>query len=91
MRKMIKRSIGMRIMLSLFAMTVSLVFLGAGANQVTEECSDRKISRKAEVERWKVILSKMSDEIPATHRAEWLKITSKSPELLLKVTASYRR
>jgi len=78
-------------MLSLFALTVSLVFLGAGARQVTEECSNRKISRKAEVERWKVILSEMSKEVPAVHRAEWRRMISEKPESLLKLTALYRR
>jgi hypothetical protein len=91
MGKLLKRSIGMRIILSLFALAVSLVFLGAGANQVKEECSDRKLSRKAESERWQSILLKMSEEVPESHRIEWLRIASKRPELLLKLTGFYQK
>ncbi len=90
MEKILKKRIGMRIMLSLIALSVSLVFLGAGANQVSEECSDRKISREAEIKKWKSILSGISKEIPMEHRGEWLRMTSDNPELMMKVAAAYR-
>ena len=79
-----------RITISVVAMVISVFFIGAGANQVTEERTDRKICRKAEIENWKAILAEMADEIPAEHRKEWYRIASKDPEFLLKLTAEYK-
>ncbi len=80
----------MRITLSLIALTVSLLFIGAGANQVTEERSDRKVSRETEIKCWKTILTGMAEEIPSEHRKIWISMVKKDPESLLKMTASYR-
>ena len=91
MGKIIRKSIGMRILLSLIALSVSLVFLGAGANQVSEECSSRINSRKVEIKQWKSILADMSEDIPAEHRYEWLRITSENPEMMMKIVATYRK
>ena len=90
MGRMIKRSIWFRITFCVAIMVVSLFFIGAGANQVTEERSGRKICRKAEIERWKAILAEMGEEIPVEHRKEWYRIASKDPEFLLKLTAEYK-
>ena len=90
MGKIIRKSIGMRIMLSLIALSVSLVFLGAGANKVSEECSDRITSRKVEIKQWKSILSGISEEVPMEHRDAWLKMTSEDPEMMMKIAAAYR-
>ena len=91
MGRIIRKSIGMRLMVSLLTLSISLVFLGAGANQVSEECSNRKISRKVEIKQWKYILAEMSEEIPAEHRCEWQRIVSENPEMMMKITSSYRR
>jgi len=90
MGRIIKRSIWLKITLCLAAMFVSILFIGAGANQVTEERSDRKICRTAEIENWKAILADMAEEIPAEHRKEWYRIASKDPEFLLKLTTKYK-
>ncbi len=91
MGRIIRKSIWLRITLCVVAMSVPIFFIGAGANQVTEERSDRKITRKAEIEQWKTILAEMSDEIPEGHRKTWLRIAEKDPEFLLKVTTTYKK
>ena len=91
MGKRIRKDIGMRIILSAAAFSISLIFLGAGANSVSEERSDRKILRKVEIKQWNKILTDMSAEIPAEHRSEWCRMMSEDPERLLKITALYRR
>ena len=90
MGRIIKRSKWFRITISVVVMVVSIFFIGAGANQVTEERTGRKTCRKAEIENWKSILAKMAEELPAEHRREWYRIASKDPELLMKLTASYK-
>ena len=91
MGKTIRRNIGMRIILSATAFSISLIFLGAGANRVSEERYDRKTLRKVEIKQWNKILSDILEEIPEEHRPEWCRIMSEDPERLLKITASYRR
>ena len=91
MRKIIRRNIGLRLILSATAFSISLIFLGAGATRVSEERSDRKTLRKVEIKQWNKILSDISEEIPAEHRSEWCRMMSEEPERLLKITASYRR
>ena len=91
MARIIRKNLGMRVMFSLLALGISLVFLGAGANQVSEECSNRKISRKVEIKQWRCILVEMSEEVPAEHRCEWLQVASEKPEMMMKIASSYRR
>jgi len=35
-------------------------------------------------------VQEMATEIPVEHRKEWYRITSKDPEMLLKLTAEYK-
>jgi len=86
----IKKNIWFKITVCVSVMTVSILFIGAGANRVTEERSGRRICRKTEIENWKSILADMAEEIPLEHRKEWYRIASKNPELLLKLTAEYK-
>lgn len=90
MGKMIRKSLLLRITISLVAISISIFFIGAGANQVTEERTGRKTCRKAEIENWKGILAEMADELPVEHRKEWFSIASKDPEFLLKLTTEYK-
>ena len=90
MGRIIRKSIWLRIAFCFMAMVISIFFIGAGANQVTEELSGRKVCRTAEIENWKAILADMAEEIPAEHRKEWYRIASRDPEFLLKLTAEYK-
>lgn len=90
MGRIIKKSIWFRITVCFVAMMISVFFIGAGANQVNEERSGRKICRKTEIENWKTILAEIAEEIPAEHRKDWYRIASKDPEFLMKLISEYK-
>ena len=81
------RDFWIKISLPLIAVSLSMFLLGAGANQVTTERSDRHISRTNEIEKWNRILEKMSTEIPEKYRKEWIQLMKKNPEKLFKTVS----